>query len=321
MTGFVAIGRNEGERLKRCLASLARESGKVVYVDSGSTDGSIEAAAAFGCEIVSLSKDAPFTAARARNAGFERLIRRWPDAPCVMFIDGDCELAPGFVWQASAALEREPGLGIVAGRVRERERERTIYNRVCDLEWATPVGAVAAVGGIFMIRAPVFSAVGGFDPSVIAAEDDELCVRVREAGHAIRRIDADMCFHDAAMTRFSQWWRRAYRAGHAFAQVGAMHKGYFAAERRRAFAWALVLPAAIAATAPFTKGASLFALLLYPASLLRTRAKLVKSGADAKDASIYAAFLTLSKFPNFLGIADYWRKRLLGQPVAIVEYK
>ena len=38
--GVVAIGRNEGERLRRCLASVLPQAALVVYIDSGSTDGS-----------------------------------------------------------------------------------------------------------------------------------------------------------------------------------------------------------------------------------------------------------------------------------------
>lgn len=321
MIGFVAIGRNEGERLKRCLVALRKEGGRVVYVDSGSTDGSVAAASSLGCETVALDANHPFTAARARNAGFERLKELWPETDLVMFIDGDCEIAPGFANAAAAALLEDPACGVVAGRVRERDRDRSVYARICDMEWTAPAGEARAVGGIFMTRASLFARVGGFDPAVIAAEDDEFCIRVRAAGFAIRRLAADMCVHESGMTRFSQWWRRAYRAGHAFAQVGSMHSGYFAAERRRALLWGLALPFGAFAAAPVTGGASLLALLLYPASLLRTRANLIRGGAAAPDASLYAAFLTLSKFPNFLGIADYWRKRLLARPLGIVEYK
>jgi len=44
----VVIGRNEGERLVACLASLGGEIRRAVYVDSGSTDGSVAAARAAG---------------------------------------------------------------------------------------------------------------------------------------------------------------------------------------------------------------------------------------------------------------------------------
>ena len=38
--GIVTIGRNEGERLRRCLSSVVGRGMPVVYVDSDSTDGS-----------------------------------------------------------------------------------------------------------------------------------------------------------------------------------------------------------------------------------------------------------------------------------------
>ena len=90
--GIVVIGRNEGERLKRCLQSLPK-SAPVVYVDSGSTDGSDLWAREFGAELVRLDPATPFTAARARNAGFRRLTEITPHTSFVQFVDGDCELA------------------------------------------------------------------------------------------------------------------------------------------------------------------------------------------------------------------------------------
>ncbi|MBI1366207.1 MAG: glycosyltransferase [Alphaproteobacteria bacterium] len=319
--GFVAIGRNEGERLKRCLDSLPCDDHPVVYVDSGSSDGSVEAARASGAVVVELDPSKPFTAARARNEGFNRLLEIAPQTEFVMFIDGDCELAPGFAAAALAAFENAADIGVVSGRCRERNRDATIYNRLCDLEWAGPIGEIRATGGIFMIRRALFEQIGGFDPAIIAAEDDELCIRAREAGARIWRVGADMCFHDAGMTRFGQWWRRAVRAGHAYAQLGAVHGGYFAPERWRAIGWGLVLPLAALAGVPLTGGWSLAALLLYPASFIRTRRNLVRQGATPDDAGLSAAFLTLSKFPNLIGMADYWRKRLFRRHVGIVEYK
>ncbi|HXI87917.1 MAG TPA: glycosyltransferase [Parvularculaceae bacterium] len=319
--GFVAIGRNEGERLRRCLAALPRESHPVVYVDSASKDNSVAAAKALGVVVVALDESTPLTAARARNEGFARLIADAPNTDYVMFIDGDCELAPGFPIAARAVFESDSSCGVIAGRVRERNRDATIYNRLCDLEWAGPQGEICATGGIFMIRRLLFEKVGGFNPMIVAAEDDELCIRLREAGAKIWRVADDMCFHDAEMTRFGQWWRRAVRAGHAYAQVGALHKSYFLPERRRAIGWGLLLPALSIGAAPFTGGWSVLALALYPVSYVRTRMRLLNEGSSAADAGLFAAFLTLSKFPNLIGMAGYWRKRLAGRPVGIVEYK
>ncbi len=319
--GFVAIGRNEGERLKRCLTSLKRQSDRVCYVDSGSADDSVEYARGLGVCVELLSTDEPFTAARARNAGFAALLEQWPETKLVMFIDGDCELADDFSGAAVGAFMENPDIGIVTGRCRELRPEETIYNRLCDMEWNGPVGEIDACGGIFMTRKEVFRHVNGFNPAVIAAEDDEFSIRVRGSGARIVRIDHDMCFHDADMHRFGQWWRRAVRAGYAYAQVGEMHSGYFAAPRRRAWAWGLVLPALVLLAAPLTGGWSLVLLLLYPLSFLRTRSRLIRDGAKPAHAGLFAGFLTLSKFPNLIGMLNYRRKRMQGRDVAIVEYK
>lgn len=319
--GFVAIGRNEGERFKRCLLSLKKEGERIVYVDSGSTDGSVNFAKENGAAVVMLDESEPFTAARARNAGFAALSERWPDAEYVMFIDGDCELLGGFVEDAVTALQRDVTIGVVTGRCRERAPEASAYNRLCEIEWRGPVGEIMACGGIFMTTTDVFRDVNGFRSNIIAAEDDDFCLRVRGAGKRIVRIDRDMCLHDADIRRFGQWWRRMERAGHAFAQLGELHDGYFRAERRRAWGWGLLLPAAVIIGAPLTNGLSLLLLLLYPASFVRTRRALIKKGEAPAHASLGAAFLTLAKFPNLIGILRYRWKKLTGGGIGIVEYK
>lgn len=319
--GFVAIGRNEGERFKRCLESLLNAGDRVVYVDSGSADGSVEHAERSGAAVVRLDTAKPFTASRARNAGFAALAEKWPDTDYVMFIDGDCALVDGFANAAASALDEDPGVGVVTGRCRERRPDASPYNRLCDLEWAGPVGEIDACGGIFMTRARAFSSVGGFNESIIAAEDDDFCIRVRNRGGRVIRIDRDMCLHDADMHRFGQWWRRMERAGYAFAQLGDIHGSYFQAERRRAWGWGLALPLLILLSAPFTGGLSLILLLLYPASFLRTRQNLIKGGHAPKHATLGAAFLTLAKFPNLLGMLKYRWKKMSGTGIGIVEYK
>ena len=319
--GFVAIGRNEGERFKRCLASLKNAGERIVYVDSGSADDSVAHAQRAGALVVVLPQGEPFTAARARNAGFSALMGEWPDTDQVMFIDGDCELVDGFAAVAAAALAEDETLGAVTGRCRERYPDATVYNRLCDLEWAGPVGEIEACGGIFMARAESFRAAGGFNPEVIAAEDDEFCIRLRATGARLVRIDREMCLHDADMRRFGQWWRRMERAGHAYAQVGELHPGYFRAQRMRAWGWGLALPLAAVLPAPFTGGASLALLLLYPLSLVRTRDGLIRGGAAPSHATLGAAFLTLSKFPNLAGMLGYRRKKMSGRMIGIVEYK
>src|SRR5438874_4116422 len=145
--GVVTIGRNEGERLRVCLESALRASRHVVYVDSGSTDGSVAMAKQMGVHVVELDLTIPFTAARARNAGFEKLVEIAPDAEFVQFVDGDCEIVQGWVERAVSECSAKPQAAIVCGRRRERFVRASIYNTLCDIEWNTPVGTARACGG------------------------------------------------------------------------------------------------------------------------------------------------------------------------------
>ncbi len=292
--GFVVIGRNEGPRLRICLDSILRQhAGRVVYVDSGSCDGSIALAQAMGVAVVPLDPATPFTAARARNAGVAWLIEQDPQLRYVQLVDGDCELVAGWLDRAIATLEAEPQLAMVCGRRRERHPDASPYNRLCDHEWNTPVGLVPTCGGDAAVRTVAFRQVDGFDPSLIAGEEPDLCHRLRLRGWRIRRIDCDMTIHDAAITRIRQWWQRNRRSGYATAQAMAMRGEHERRLRRQVVSnllWALPL-----------------AWPLWPLLWLQV----VPRGGP-----LFATFITLGKLPHAQGQIDYWRSRR-----RLIEYK
>lgn len=323
--GAVAIGRNEGERLRACLRSLVERAKTVVYVDSGSTDGSAELARSMGVEVVELDMTIPFTAARARNSGYERLREIRSDVRYVQFVDGDCEVVDGWIETARARLEERPELAAVCGRRRERHPDSSIYNRLCDIEWDTPVGDALACGGDSMMRAKAFDEVGGFDPTLIAGEEPELCVRYRARDWKIERLDHEMTLHDAAMTRFSQWWKRNMRAGHAFAEGSDLHgappERHWVRETRRAYVWGVGVPLASAALAPITGGASMALLLGYPAIAARTYGHARSRGREPNDAALYAVACTVAKFPEAVGALRYHWGRRFGKRSRLIEYK
>lgn len=229
----VVIGRNEGARLVACLASLTGRVRRLVYVDSGSSDGSVQAARDAGAQVVALDMGAPFTAARARNAGLAVLA---DDPPAfVQLVDGDCAVQPGWISAALAGFADHPAAVVICGRRRERFPEASLYNALADREWDTPIGPALACGGDALMRFDAVQAVGGYDPTLIAGEEPDLCLRLRAKGGEVWRIDAEMTLHDAAMTRFSQWWKRSVRAGHAFAEGATRHGfAHWGAETRRA---------------------------------------------------------------------------------------
>ena len=321
--GCVIIGRNEGERLRRCLESVATRVEHVVYVDSGSTDGSVELARSKGVSVVALDMRLPFTAARARNAGFEEAQRLLPPGAYVQFADGDCEVQPDWLERAQAYLEAHPGVVAVCGRRRERYPDKSIYNLLCDIEWNVAIGAAKSFGGDVMLRVEALRRVGGYREDLIAGEEPELSVRLRANGWAIEVLEAEMTLHDAAMTRFGQWWTRNVRSGYAYAEGAHLHgappEAHFVKPLRSALVWGLVLPLLIAfggllASSPWP----LALLAIYPLQVMRL---CIREAGGFRQRWLRASFLVIGKFPEVQGAMRYWRFRVLNRISPLIEYK
>ena len=316
--GAVVIGRNEGERLRACLASANSTGVRVVYVDSGSTDGSAALARSLGVHVVELDASLPFSAARARNAGSEAAMELRPETRYVQFVDGDCELAEGWPHRAVRELETHPDVAVVCGRVRERDPGCSIYSRLCDMEWSAAMGDIDACGGIFMVRGDAFREAGRFNASIVAGEEPELCLRLRQAGWRILRIDSDMAVHDGAMTRFGQWWRRSVRCGYGYAVGNAMYGNtparHYVRETRSNWAWGLIVPTALLALTALVSVWSPALAVVYPlwaVKVARYRRMAYRDGWG--DALLYGAFCMLGKFPMVWGQLRFVRNRLTGQ--------
>lgn len=346
--GAILIGRNEGERLERALRAACAQADRVVYVDSGSTDGSVALARSMGVTVVELDLSQPFTAARARNAGAERLLADHPDTEYLQFIDGDCELVDGWLDAAAGAMGRNEKLAAVSGRLRELHPEQSVYNRLIDLEWDTPIGEAASCGGIAMFRTQAFSEAGRFDPTIAAGEEPELCMRLRHAGWKIERIDQEMALHDAAITKLSQWLRRSVRTGRGsldlVTRFGDQGSG-FGAIARRARWWGLVYPLAIvfAAVLPLAGfgvahlfvgdgslmpiGVAVSSLLVFSLlmlGMLKVSYTFLRShvrGLSQGDALVFALLDLLGKFAEVRGQLGYLRDQRSGRTTRLIEYK
>jgi GT2 family glycosyltransferase len=315
--GVVIIGRNEGERLMGAIDALLRAGAAkdtIVYVDSGSTDGSIENAKARG--IHALPTDAPHTAAKGRNAGARFLIEKHPGLFAIQFVDGDCEYFPAWLQVASTLLRNDDGVVAVTGLIRERRPDASVYNLLIDVEWTGVVGDVDVFAGNVMLRADAYAATTGYNEDLIAGEDPEFSIRVRKtSGKRIARIDEPMCLHDVEMTKLSQWWRRNLRAGHAFAQVNRLHGeaplSFWKKETRSNWLWGAVLPVAAPVLVP-----PAYATLFW-----RIYSDARRRGMSAETARAYAFFTTLGKVPQALGQMKYWWNTLRGEKSTLIEYK
>ncbi|MGZ8983184.1 MAG: glycosyltransferase [Methylotenera sp.] len=321
--GVVAIGRNEGGRLVRCLHSLVNQVKSIVYVDSDSTDDSVSYASALGVQVVMLDLSMPFTAARARNEGFQHLIEFAPEIEYVQFVDGDCEVVSSWLAKAADFLDSHQPYAVVCGRRRERYPEHSIFNLICDAEWNTPVGETKACGGDALMRVKAFREIGGYRVQLIAGEEPELCVRLRANGWRIWRLDDEMTMHDAAMNKFSQWWKRNIRSGYAFAEGSYLHgappERHWVKESRRSLIWGLFIPSIVILAGIFCWQCGLMAVLIYPLQIYRLA---LKNKKEFKSHPwILASFIVLGKFAEMCGQLRFHYQRLFGRAAQIIEYK
>lgn len=323
---LVMIGRNEAKNLAISLPSMVALFNKIIYVDSGSTDGSQALAGKFGVDVIDLDISQPFTAARARNAGLEAILESEVDFKYIQFIDGDCELIPAYLEQALEFLELNSDYAMTCGRRVERYPEVSVYNELCDIEWNTPVGETNYCGGDITIRVDAIRKIGGYRAGLIAGEDPELCVRIRQEGWKIYRIDADMTRHDANITRISQWWKRAERAGYAFAEGASIHgdtpQRHWVDEARKNWLWGSIF-IGILVIGLLIHPVGLALMSIFPLQALRISLKFIPN-LQNKSFSIkllYGLDCAFGRIPQFFGQLRFLFNKLFNRTQKIIEYK
>jgi len=292
-------------------------------VDSGSNDGSVAFSRNLGVTVVELDLREPFTAARARNEGFRELLKVQPALAYVFFVDGDCEVVAGWLEKGIQFLEQHPDVAIVWGRRRERYPERSVYNMLCDIEWGdSPLGEVKGCGGDSVARVAAIKQVNGFRADMICGEEPEMCIRLRQAGWRIWRLSDDMTFHDAAMYRVSQWWKRMLRTGFGTAQGFTLHgappERHCVVEVRRGWIWGLCIPVVTLLLIPIVHWWALVLLIVYPAQIIRLA---LRGRRSARENWWRAASLVVGKFPEVLGQIKFLLDRYRRVTSRLIEYK
>lgn len=335
-TGLVIIGRNEGSRLEACLRSVATKCNEAVYVDSASTDQSVSIARALQFHVVELDRNGALNAARARNAGFARLKQAVPGLVYVQFLDGDCELDSDWLGTAKLWLENHPNTVAVCGRRRECFANRSIYNKLCDIEWDTPLGEALSFGGDAFIRADAFARSGGYNETFPAGEEPDLCLRLRHTGGSIVRLPAEMSRHDANILSFPAWWKRMVRGGYGAGLVYAHWRKRspslevpFRFMTRSAVIWTegwLLGSAACLVAGIFIGGlkgmlgAGLLSASVWLIQALRCSRKLWGK-ISAFDAFAYGVFTMLGKWPQRLGHTLLQKDITRGARPRSIQYK
>jgi len=303
----VVIGKNEGVNLAKSLSSI--ECKRIVYVDSNSTDNSVAIARKAKAVVVKLDDSVPCTAARGRNAGFKKIMEKYPDTEFVQFVDGDCVLEKGWLKRGISILDADPSLCAVMGHLSERD-PNSVYHRLCQLEWTSPVGESSYFSGVVMLRAAVFESLGGYREKMAAGEEPELSTRMRLAGYHIEKDDTPMAIHDADIRNFRQWLIRVVRSGNAIAEGFSIHgKTPLKAcskEYRSILFWGGLMPIIFALTSFFA--GSMAALVMVPYVYLISKIyhhRRKDFGESVFDSMLWSVFCVWAKFPQLYGVARY----------------
>ncbi len=319
---IVVIGLNEAAHLEACLRSAQEASWpsskkEVLYVDSGSTDGSMEIAQGAGVRVLRLEDPKP-NASKGRNLGWKNA-----QGELVQFLDGDMELHPDWLERGWTFLEDHPDVGLVAGIVSERHPEN-IFCRLFQLDWGDPKdGPVKVVGGAALYKMEALKKTGGFDPSLGGGEEPELCWRLRNRhGLSAWMLAVPMATHDLAMSTVGQWWRRAVRDGKSFAAVATRFFGTSDPLWRKHLINLLLvgssLPLALLLSFLLSSFLPLLIFFLVLGGLIARKAlQWGKKTGDAKLGLLYGLHVYLGKFPLALGAWSYLLKRIFsGRPPA-----
>lgn len=228
----IVVSFDSAQVLPACLSALAGEGVKAIVVDNASGDGSVEIASRQGAQVLR----------NARNEGYGRANNRGARAaatPFVLIVNPDLEVQPGAVAALLAAAEAYPDAAAFAprlvepsGRVFLQPRSLLSPEHLNQAARITLPDGDACLpflsGACLLLRREVFLGLGGFDPAIfLFYEDDDLCRRLREAGHALIHVDGAAARHGRGKSsapspqrRFTARWHLAWSEHHVARKWG-----------------------------------------------------------------------------------------------------
>lgn len=298
----IAIGKNEEGMIGRCLRSILAseyppDKLEVIYVDSGSSDRTVEVASGYPVRVLQMDPE-DANPASARNEGLKQASGEF-----LQFVDGDMILHPRWLTQALKYFG-DQRIACVVGEVRELEPHKSIYNRWLDLSWkARESGFVSSPWGGGLFRRRLLLEIGGYDSALTTAEEIELGYRLRRRGYRILSIPLPMTYHNAEVRSFKEFWHRCLRDGYGEIEVLRRCQGLREKMSRRYTLLSdlqigLFFSSILAVSAMgFYWGTG---VVLLAALFLIIRKALLFNGSF-KEGLLYSTFLYLSKIPMFLG--------------------
>lgn len=184
----VVIGRNEGGNLPRCFESIQKITRRIVFVDSNSSDRSVEIAQEYGIPVIVALDSNFYSAALGRMVGATKC-----ETSLIQFLDGDMELAPDWMPTAVRFMNDNLKAAVAHGFKREFKNENNLeeYTIKADQKnWRSDY-----LQGAYLIKREVYQASGGLDPRFPGEEERDLYVRIHDLGHEVWYIHHLMSSH------------------------------------------------------------------------------------------------------------------------------
>ncbi len=218
--GVVVVAYNGGTLLGTCVDALVRRSPRgtrVLLVDNGSSDGSVEAVQAQFPRVAILRLNQNLGFAGGANAGLRHLTDGSADRTPVLLglVNQDCIVAGRWLEPLAQALT-DPSIGLVGSRLLGSDgvtlehaggiveangltrhigrglSDRRAFSRHSDVEYVT--------GAVVVMRGEIWKRFGPFDEGYFPAyfEEVDFCVRLRHAGLRIRYVPSSSAVHHVA---------------------------------------------------------------------------------------------------------------------------
>jgi GT2 family glycosyltransferase len=317
--GIVVIGRNEGQRLSDSLIAAKYYGLPFVYVDSQSSDGSVEIAHNLNVDVVILDTSTLINASRGRNEGVAYLLERNPNLSYIHFIDGDTVFDPLWCKTALNILENNSEIAVVCGVLREKNRHHSLYAKLLGIEWRLMTQSNGKCGGNATIRLSALQLVNGYDETLIAGADPDLYRRLKEKNFYVKTTEIEMGEHDGGMTSFSQWWTRCKRSGYAFADARSCSKSNRGV--KNTLLWGLALPISILISVFLLGPVGIIIISLYVVQIIRMVISKNIQCLKITDKIYYAVNVNLARIPQTIGVLSCYLERYAKIKKSVIHYK
>jgi glycosyltransferase involved in cell wall biosynthesis len=178
---------NEEKYIHRTLRTLRNQiftDFEVIVKDGGSCDQTVKVAKKFADKVVSIPDS---SAADARNQG-----ARYAKGEILVFMDADTFLPPRALERFNKMMNNEKVVGVSCRKVPQTRNllDRLFYEFVNVSTFVScKMGLGGAHGNCMLVRRSVFEQIGGFNPNIIVAEEQDLVRRALKFGRYVFLLD------------------------------------------------------------------------------------------------------------------------------------